>query len=237
VIAIALVAALSLAAPEDAARRLAEANGRLEAGDAEAAARAYEALLADGWESAELHANLGAARLRAGRRGAAVASFERALLLDPRDAAIRADLAVARGRAAGADRPFLARLVDRTPDGWAAAAFAVPWAALFLLLGLGRSARGRPRSLLRLGAAIAAVLAAAGGALLAGRAAARSAPVAIVIAAEAPLRDGPEEALRPSLRLAEGTAVRILEARGPAARVRLAGGAEGWVPARDLERL
>lgn len=234
---LALALALSVAAGDPAAR-FAEANARLEAGDAEAAARLYEALLADGLESPALHANLGAARLRAGRRGAAVASFERALRLDPRDEGARADLALARGRGAGqAERPFLSRVVERTPDAWAAAAFAAPWSALFLLLALGRRARGRARALLRLGAALAALLAALGAALLAGRAAERRAAVAIVVAAEAPLRDGPEEALRPSLRLPEGTAVRLLEARGGAARVRLATGAEGWVRAADLEPL
>jgi tetratricopeptide (TPR) repeat protein len=226
--AFALALALSLAAGGDPAARFAEANARLEAGDSEAAARLYEALLADGLESPALHANLGAARLRAGRRGAAVASFERALRLDPRDADARADLALARGRRAGpgaAEPPFLARVVERTPDAWAAAAFAAPWTALFLLLALGRGARGRTRTLLRLAATLAALLAALGAALLAGRAAERSAAVAIVVAAEAPLRDGPEEALR------------LLEARGGAARVRLASGAEGWIRTADVERL
>jgi hypothetical protein len=128
-------------------------------------------------------------------------------------------------------------VVERTPDAWAAAAFAAPWTALFLLLALGRGARGRTRTLLRLAATLAALLAALGAALLAGRAAERSAAVAIVVAAEAPLRDGPEEALRPSLRLPEGTAVRLLEARGGAARVRLASGAEGWIRTADVERL
>jgi tetratricopeptide (TPR) repeat protein len=235
VIALALAVALAAADP---AARFAEANARLEAGDPDGAARLYEALLADGLESPALHANLGAARLRAGRRGPAVASFERALRLDPRDEDARADLAVARGRSAGGvDRPFLARVVERTPDAWAAAAFAAPWATLFVLLAVARRARARRRALLRLGAALAAVLAALGASLLAGRVAERGAAVAIVVAAEAPLREGPEEALRPSLRLPEGTAIRLLETRGGAARVRLASGAEGWVRTSDLEPL
>jgi len=57
------------------------------------------------------------------------------------------------------------------------------------------------------------------------------------VAPEAPLRDGPEEALRPAARLGEGAAVRVLDARGAAVRVRLANGVEGWVRANDLERL
>ncbi|HEY6099288.1 MAG TPA: SH3 domain-containing protein, partial [Anaeromyxobacter sp.] len=186
--------------------------------------------------------NLGSARLRAGRRGAAIASFERALRLDPRDADARADLAAVRGRdtdriAAAPERPFLERVAERTPDAWAAAAFAAPWAALFAALALRRRARARARSLLGAAAALSAALSAAGGALLAARAAERRAAVAIVVGPEAPVREGPEEALRPAFRLREGAAVRLLEARGGAERVRLPNGLEGWVSARDLERL
>jgi tetratricopeptide (TPR) repeat protein len=240
--ALALAAALLLGASADPAARFAEANRLHAAGDFEGAARAYEALLADGLESPALHVNLGDARFRAGRRGAAIASFERALRLDPRDAEARADLAAARAAdqdrvAAAPDRPFLARVAERTPDGWAAAAFAIPWAALFLALALRRRAGPGARGLLGAAASVAALLSAGGAALVLGRDAERRAPVAIVIAPEAALREGPEEALRPALRLPEGAAVRLLEARGDAERVRLSSGVEGWMRARDLERL
>jgi tetratricopeptide (TPR) repeat protein len=237
-----LLLALAVAAPGDPALRFAEANALLAAGDPAGAARAYEALLADGLESPALHVNLGRARFEAGRRGAAIASFERALRLDPGDADARENLASVRasdaGRlAAAADPSFLARVVARTPDAWAAAAFALPWVALFATLAVRRRTAGRTRSLLGLGAALAGLLSAAGGALLLARAAERRAAVAIVVAAETPVRGGPEEALRPSFRLEEGAAVRILEVRGEAARVRIANGLEGWVRAGDLERL
>jgi len=223
-----------------AAERFARANALLEAGDAGGAARAYEALLAEGLESASLHVNLGAARLRAGRRGAAIASFERALRLDPRDPDARAYLALARSRnadrlGAGADASLLARIAERTPDRWAAAALAAPWAALWLALALRRRRVGRARSLAGLAAAAAALATAAGGALLAARAAGRHARTAVVIAAEAPVRDGPEEALRPTFVLHEGASLRVVEARGGALRVRLANGLEGWIAARDVE--
>jgi tetratricopeptide (TPR) repeat protein len=240
------VAALSLllllGAPGDPAARFAEGNRLHAAGDFEGAARAYEALLADGLESPALHVNLGSARFRAGRRGAAIASFERALRLDPGDTDARIDLAAARAAdvdriAAGPERPFLARVSERTPDGWAAGAFAFPWAVLFLALALRRRSGPRARSLLGAVAPIAAVLSAGGAALVVGRAAERRVAVAIVIAPEAAVREGPEEALRPALRLPEGAAVRLLEARGDAERVRLANGFEGWMSAKELERL
>lgn len=226
----------------DPAARLAAANALLAAGDAEGAARGYEALLADGLESAALHANLGAAHLRAGRRGAAVASYLRALRLEPGDADTRADLALARGGRAdaasrAAERPFLARVVERTPDGAAAAAFALPWAALFALLAGRRSARGGARGALLAAAAVAALLAAGGLALLLARAAARRADVAVVTAGEAAVRGAPERALRPLLVVEEGSEVRVLDVRGDFARVGLEGGVEGWMALADLERL
>ncbi len=241
---LALAVALAVGAPDPAepAARLAAANARLEAGDAEGAAAAYEALLAEGLESPALHVNLGAARLRAGRRGGAIASFERALRLDPRDGDARADLALARSRdldrlAAAPGASLVARVAERTPDGWAAAALAAPWALLWLLVALRRRAAGRLRAVAGLAAVLAGLAAGAGGVLLAARAAERRARVAVVVAAEAPVRDGPEAALRPAFTLHEGTAVRVVEAREDALRVRLANGLEGWIAARDLEEL
>jgi tetratricopeptide (TPR) repeat protein len=237
-----LALAFLLSASGDPAARFAEANRLHAAGDFEGAARAYEALLADGIESPALHVNLGSARFHAGRRGAAIASFERALRLDPADADARADLAAARAAdadriAAGPERSFLSRVAGRTPDGWAAAAFAVPWSVLFIALVLRRRAGPRARGLLGAVASIAAALSAGGAALVAGRLAERRAAVAIVVAPEAAVREGPEEALRPALRLPEGAAVRLLERRGGSERVRLANGYEGWMSARELERL
>jgi tetratricopeptide (TPR) repeat protein len=239
---LALALAVAVAGPEDPEARFAEASRLHAAGDFEGAARAYEALLAEGLESPALHVNLGDARFRAGRRGAAIAAFERALRLDPRDADARADLAAVRASDADRiapepERPFLERLVERTPDGWAAAAFAFPWAALFVALAIRRGARPRPRSLLGAAAALAAFLSAAGGALLAARANEDRSPAAVVIAPVAAVREGPEEALRPTHRLREGAVVRLLGSRGDAERVRLANGLEGWVSTRDLERL
>ncbi|HEX9051184.1 MAG TPA: SH3 domain-containing protein, partial [Anaeromyxobacter sp.] len=61
--------------------------------------------------------------------------------------------------------------------------------------------------------------------------------VAIVVAAEAPVREGPEVALRPAFTLREGAPVEVVDARGDVLRVRLGSGLEGWVRARDLEEL
>jgi hypothetical protein len=84
-------------------------------------------------------------------------------------------------------------------------------------------------------AGAAALLSIGGGALLAGKAAARAAPVAVVVVPSTPVREGAEAALQPTFELHEGTEVRVLELRGDAAHVRLGNGLEGWVAVVDLE--
>jgi tetratricopeptide repeat protein len=240
VIASALLA-LSLCAPSPAAA-FDTANTHYLQGDFEGAARAYEALAADGWVAAALELNLGNARFRLGQRGRAIAAWERALRLDPGDADARANLEAARtanvDRIVGAERSLLERLVERTPDLSAAAAFLASWAALWAALAARRvAATRRPRAVLGAAAIAAAFMAIPAGGLLALRAADRRTPAAVVIAAATPLREGPSAALRPTLELHEGTRVRVLEARDDLVRVRLENGLEGWAAARDLERI
>jgi hypothetical protein len=237
---IALALSLLLAAGADPAAQLEEAAARDASGDP-TAADAYAALLADGFESAALHVRLGNARLRAGERGRAIACYLRALRLEPRDAAARANLALARDAGpavTGAGRPLLARIAERTPEGAAAALLATPWILLWAALVARRRARGAGRGALGAAAIALALVAAAGGALVAGRVAERRRPVAVVIArGGAPLRDGPETALRPALTLPEATEVLVVAERGEVVRVRIEGGVEGYVQARDVERL
>jgi len=161
---IALALSFLLAADADPAARLEAAAGRDASGDP-AAADAYAALLAEGFESAALHVRLGNARLRAGERGRAVACYLRALRFEPRDASARANLAIARAAGpavTGAGRPLLARIAERTPEGVAAALLAVPWLLLWTALLARRRARGGVRGALGAGAIALAFVAAAG---------------------------------------------------------------------------
>ncbi|MGC4000579.1 MAG: hypothetical protein QM767_25290 [Anaeromyxobacter sp.] len=237
-----LAAALAAAPAEraEAAAALEAANAAYLAGDFQAAAGGYQALLDAGWDGPALHLNQGNARLRLGHRGAAAASFLRALRLDPGDADARANLALAQAgnvdRVVGAaGQPLLQRLVARTGDALATALFAAPWALLWLALALRRRAGPGARGVLTGLAVVCALAAAAGGALLAARAADRRVPVAVVTAPASPVREGPEPALKPAFELHEGTPVRLLELRGQAARVQLENGLEGWVARADLE--
>jgi tetratricopeptide (TPR) repeat protein len=220
--------------------RLEAANTAYLAGDFAAAAEAYGALVAEGFESATLHLNRGNALLRFGRRGPAIASYERALRLAPGDPDARANLALARAtnvdRVLGAEeRSFTARVVARVSDGGATTLFLAAWLALWTALALRLRAAHHARAPLAAAAIAAAVLAVGAGALLAGRAAERRAASAIVVTPVAPVREGPAPTLRAAFELHEGTRVRVLEASGESARVRLENGLEGWIAAGALE--
>ncbi|WP_242396153.1 SH3 domain-containing protein [Anaeromyxobacter oryzisoli] len=240
---LALAFALGVAAapaPGGADARFQAANAAYLAGDFAAAAAGYEALVADGYDGADLHLDLGNARMRLGRRGLAAASYERALRADPGDADARANLALARAddvdRVVGASGSSLpARVAARIGDGAAAALFAIAWAALWLALAVRRRAPARARGALAAGAVVAACATVASGALLARKVADARTPAAVVVSAATPVREGPEEALRPAFELHEGTRVQVLEVRGEAARIRLENGLEGWMRTGDLE--
>jgi hypothetical protein len=238
-LALVLLAASPQPAPTPAARFEA-ANQAYLSGDFLAAAQGYQELLADGWESPSLHVNLGNARFRMGKRGLAAASYSRALRLDPGDADARTNLDLVRSlnvdQVVGAEaRPLVVRALERVPDGLAIGAFALAWLALWGGLAGRRFAPAGLRHGVAAVAFAAALGAAATGAVLAGKAAARGTPTAVIVASTAPVREGAEAALRPAFELHEGTEVRVLEVRAGFVRVRLGNGLEGWVSAGDLE--
>jgi tetratricopeptide (TPR) repeat protein len=220
--------------------RLEAANALYLAGDFDGAARAYRALVDEGFEGSALHLNLGNALARAGASGQAMASWLRALRLDPSDADARANLELARAQnvdrlVGAADPPVTARILERTAEGLAVGLFGAAWVALWGLLWLrGRAAR-RARRPLGVAALLAALAAVAGGALVAGKAAERRSPAAVVVSPVAPVREGPQRTLKAAFELHEGTSVRVLEARGDLARVQLDNGLTGWVASSDLE--
>jgi tetratricopeptide (TPR) repeat protein len=240
--ALLLAASADPAAPElPAAERFERAAALYRSGDFAGAAAGWEALAADGFTSPALHLDLGNARMRLGRRGLAIASWERALRLDPSDEDARANLSSARAddpdRALAGEPPLLARVAERTGDRLATALFLVPWWALWGAAALRRGRRGPARRALGVAAALAAVLAAAGGTVLLERVRDRRVPLAVVVAAKAPAREGPSGLLREAFVLHEGTRVRIVAAEGERVRVRLEGGLEGWVAGADVEGL
>jgi tetratricopeptide (TPR) repeat protein len=238
----ALLAGATPATTPSPAQRFTAAGDAYLAGDLDTAMREWEALAAEGYESPALYLDLGNARLRAGRRGAAIASYLRALRLDPGDPDARQNLELARSanvdRLVGAAGPsLLGRVAARTRDGVAVAAFALPWWLLWAALAWRLVTGRRLRAWLAVGSGLCTLAAMLGGAVLLARDADQREPAGVVITPQSGLREGPEEALRPSTTLHEGTEVKVLEVRGAAVRVRLANGLEGWLPARELEAI
>ena len=155
----------------------------------------------------------------------------------------RANLEAARAQqrrpvVGAAEPPLHERLAVRTGDLTAVLLFGAAWIAFWGLLWLRsratrsrrRLARGRRPPRRRCSRSSA-------GALLAWKADDRRLPTAVVVSAVAPVREGPARTLKPAFELHEGTVVRVLEARGDLARVRLANRLEGWVASADLEVL
>jgi tetratricopeptide (TPR) repeat protein len=238
-----LVALLLAAAPAGPSpvERFERANALYRAGDFSGAASGYEALAKEGFASSSLLFNLGNAQRRLGLRGPAIVSWERALRLDPWDEDALANLRAERrddpDRALAGEPTFLARVVARTRDGVAALLFLAAWWVLWGALALRRRASGRARRALGALALLSSLGVLSGGALVAGRARDRRLPFAILAAPSSPVREGPSLALRSAFELHEGTRVRILSRSGDFVRVRLEGGLEGWIAARDLEPL
>ena len=235
-----LAGAAEPAPPTDPGVRAEQATALYLAGDFDGAARGWRALVDEGWESVGLHFDLGNALLRLGHRGRAIASFQRALRLDPGDADAQANLELARAqnvdRLVGeAQPPLHARILARTSDRAALLLFGSCWSAFWLLLWLRSRSSRSARHWLGPAALLAALLAVGGGALLAGKVADRRTPTAVLIAPVSAVREGPSRTLKAAFELHEGTLVRVLEAQGDVARVRLVNGLEGWVASADLE--
>ena len=117
---------------------VARGNEAYQAGDFAAAIDAYVAVLEAGFESADLHYNLGNAYFKAGDLGRAILAWERARVRAPGDADVEANLELA--------RRLTVDVVEPMPRFWMISAWwwwvdLVPRAALRIVVALeiGRS--------------------------------------------------------------------------------------------------
>lgn len=114
-----------------------QANQRYEEGKYAEAAAAYEALLARGAASANLHFNLGNARFKTGQFGQAILHYRLAARLAPRDPDIQANLRLTREMVTGQPPPAPGlgqRLIRAlTLNEWACLAALAFWACFGLL--------------------------------------------------------------------------------------------------------
>jgi tetratricopeptide (TPR) repeat protein len=241
-LAAALSASGSAAAPAAPADPAADARKLYDAGRYDEAAAAFETLAAAAPRDAARQYDLGGALFKAGRLGRATASYERAFALDPRDSNIRFNLAYALRRAGE----------DFTPPGappalfWAFTALSerelaglhwlAAWAAL-LLASAGLLSRAR-RETLSAGTAAAAAAWLFFGLWWGALRLVLPPDRGVIVAPHAELRHGPGPNFGVAFTAPEGRRVRVLGASGAWLEVGvLKEGARGWIEASAVERL
>jgi tetratricopeptide (TPR) repeat protein len=215
-------------------------------GDFAGAVDAYEAVVSAGFESAELHYNLGNAYFKSGELGRSILEWERALALSPGDEDARANLDLARSLTADAVEPlprfwllsalsWWVRLLPRT-------LLVLVVGGAWLAVGVGVVARILSRRpdvqrwagwLAVVGAAVVVLL----GTNLVVRELGIGQPERAVVLVDAvPVRSAPSEEDDLTLfEIHEGTRVRVEQRTGEWAEVVLDDGKVGWVPGDVME--
>jgi tetratricopeptide (TPR) repeat protein len=215
------------------------------AGDLARATASWQALVDEGVASAELETNLGLALSRQGKRGLAVLHFERALELDSSDEDAKADLAELRrgnvdrleGEEDGGGEALF-RLLAPLPGTALTLALLATWTLAWAAYGLKTFAQRLAQSLpLGTIAATSFVLALLAGLGTLGAVAHHrlSLQRAVVVAAAAPAREGPQAKASSHFEVHEGTLVRIEDAEAGWRKIKLQNGLSGWVPAEAVE--
>jgi hypothetical protein len=216
-------------------------------GDFEAAAHGYERLVDAGIEDADVYFNLGIAHARMDELGPAILYLERAARVRPGDDETAAALDNARatlgkrradvkGEAMVEARPPLSEALVRPLHEDTLAILLLAFDGLFfsLLFTYPRLRGDSPR-------VAAAVSASACGVLLVitatglflkrgGQTEGRPA----VVLREGVVREGPDRHARSRGAALEGASARVLASDGAFVRVKLPGGAEGWIEQRDV---
>ncbi len=224
----------------------AEGNRLYQEGDFAAAAASYDAVIAGGFESAEVYYNLGNAHFRLGETAPAVLNYRRAARLDPANDDIRANLALVNQR--------LQDRIEPLPRFWLLSAFEwwmglIPGgvlqalvAACYLLLGgtvvliVLRRPAGWHAPIRRFAYCAAVATFLLGATLMIRESGLGRAEEAVLMAGEARVLSAPsEEGGLTVFTLHEGTTVRIDRRAGEWAEIVLADGKVGWLPLEVLE--
>lgn len=246
-LALVAVAILTIVGPVRAQDELVlQGNQRYQDGDYAAAVQAYQAVLTAGFESSDLHYNLGNAHFKSGELGRAILEWERALALRPGDPDATANLELARSLTTDDVEPLprfwllslVAWWVDLLPRGPLIGAVAAAWLALAAglavrILGAAPAIRRGGSWLAIGGAAVSLVL----GTNLVIRELGIGRPERAVILAEAvPVRSAPTDDDNVTLfEIHEGTRVRVDRRTDSWVEVVLDDGKVGWVPAEAME--
>ena len=224
------------------------ANAAYFQGDFKSAAAQYQRLLDAGVRDPDVYFNLGSAHARLHALGRAILYFERAQGLAPDDPEVAAALASARaalgkrraeahGEATIETRPPLRQaLVAPYRERTLAALVLALDVAFFGLLVAYRQVRSDTRraAIAMLAAASLLGLGSAAGGLAVKRGVFAEGEAVVVLREGAEVREGPDPRAHARNLAHEGQSARVLRRDGSFARVRLAGGAEGWMQGSDV---
>lgn len=221
------------------------ANQQYEAGEFQAAAEAYEAIIAAGVRESSVYYNLGNAYFKQGDLGRAILSYRRAHALNPRDPDIVANLRIARAQTVdqieAATAGSIANFVQVAEDWLTLHEAGILALVLWLLIGLfALLAVLKPRWRRWTGVvmAVLALFLVIGLLSMASRYyRIQRYPPAVVVAEQVNVTSGPGNADQYLLEftLHSGTEVLVLESRPDWRRVSLPGDLQGWVAAEAIE--
>jgi tetratricopeptide (TPR) repeat protein len=208
-----------------------QANKLYEQGKFADAASAYREVLNSGAKSAAAYFNLGNACFKAGEIGRAIAAYRQAERILPRDPDIRANLQFAKNQVQGPTlrlqwwEKALRRL---TLNEWTLLAAASIW-LLVLLLALMQWRKALKGPLRSYAIALAAAAIFLCGCLGAAWRQERRAQIAVVIARDASVRQGPLDESQAVFTLHDGAEVRALDAKEEWLQVTPDSRRSGWV--------
>ncbi len=237
-----MIACLASARADESVERFERANADFEVGRFKEAAAAYEELLDEQGPRVAVLQNLGSAYFRSGDMGRAILAFERALLLKPGDPDLKANLKLVRDEAAVFPplpaegwRGWLERPSRKFWSGLALSSALLLPAAAGLWLGL--RSRWRGAAAVSIFASVAG-LAVLGLSLYALQWRKGEDARGIVVGDPAKVRISPFEKAEERGSLAGGREVRLGREANGYFWVSVDGGAtEGWVAAKEVERL
>ncbi len=223
------------------------ANENYEAGDFKSAIEQYEELLEEGFQSAELHYNLGNSYFRLNDLGYAVLHLEKAALLAPRNKDIEYNLQVVRSNLPDQIEVISEFFVTRWwknlqtmfgPRGWGIIGLIFLWAGI---AGLVIWFRGSNRQLRKRGFVIGlSLLILSIFPFALGFSASKNiknSKRAVITIAQIDLKSAPDEDSENILELHAGTSLSILDEIGDWKKIRLSNGEEGWLETAVLEKI
>lgn len=198
------------------------------------AARAYDALRAQGIRTTALLFNDANAHFKAGHLGQAIAAYRQAALLAPRNAEIKANLDFVRKQVPGpsvGESRWLSGLNFLSLNEWTLLTAIAFWLTFAFLIA--RQIRPAVAAPLKKAALYCAVLALGCGSALAIETSGHlSAGTAVIISSEATARSGPFDEAQSVFTAHDGAELAVLDRHGAWVQVTEGGDKIGWLPAR-----